>query len=264
MDKIFDYENPNAWSSYIRLIMNRYLNEQVLNELLEISNEDNRYIDIEDVYKFIPNSILTDIFKYINENNCFIKLYHATATNNIDSYLQNGLCVLNSNEKNKYARELFNKDKFPDLTDEKFNVAIQEHLEYLGMEVRENRISFMTHKEHLIKNETHYLTYGSEYIFILAQRLGYEYKYFLQDTLKPALLTCKIPFELLNDEFASMTISNIIVKYIENIIYPEEIYKEDNYEYRNDAEIYINSDLDSSYILNIEHPDDITCTKFGY
>lgn len=113
----------------------------------------------------------------------------------------------------------------------------------------------MTHKEHLLKNETHYLIYGSEYIFILAQRLGYRYESFLRDKLKPTLLTCKIPFDLLNDDFKSMTILNIIVKYIENIIYPEEIYK-------NDAEIYITANLEAKHIIKYEHPKNVICKKF--
>lgn len=52
MNKIFDYENPNLWSSYIKPVMDNHLNEQILNELLKISNEDNRYIEIEDIYEF--------------------------------------------------------------------------------------------------------------------------------------------------------------------------------------------------------------------
>lgn len=262
MNKIFDYENPALWSKHIKQIMNKYLNEQILSELLILSNEENRYIEIEDIYEFISNSIFNDVLEYVKQNNCFVKLYHATATDNIESYLKNGLCVLKSEEKNKYARQLFNQESFPDLTNEKFNIAIKEHLDYLGMKYRGNRISFMTHKEHLLKNETHYLIYGSEYVFILAQRLGYEYKYFLKDKLKPTLLTCQVPFELLDDHFKSMTISNIIVKYIENIIYPEEIYKENNNNYRNDAEIYITANLEAKNIIKYEHPEDVICKKF--
>ena len=41
----------------------------------------------------------------------------------------------------------------------------------------------------------------------------------------------------------------MIYFYIENIIYPEEIYKEDNYNYRNDAEIYITANLDVKNII---------------
>lgn len=255
MEKIFDYENPNLWSNHIKEIMDKYLSEEILDNLLNISNDDNRYIEIEDIYEFTSDSIFSDVSEYLKQNNCFVKLYHATATDNIESYLKNGLCVLKSEEKNKYARQLFNQEAFPALTDEKFNIAINEHLNYLGMNLRENRISFMTHKEHLLKNETHYLIYGSEYIFILAQRLGYPYESFLRDKLKPTLLTCKIPFDLLNDDFISMTISNIIVKYIENIIYPEEIYK-------NDAEIYITSNLEAKNIIKYEHPKNIICTHF--
>lgn len=261
MEKIFDYENPNLWSNHIKQIMDKYLSEKILNELLNISNDDNKYIEIEDIYKFTSNIIFSDVLEYVKQNNCFVKLYHATATDNIESYLKNGLCILKSEEKNKYARQLFNQEAFPDLTDEKFNIAVKEHLNYLRMSSRENRISFMTHKEHLLKNETHYLVYGSEYVFILAKRLGYKYTYYLEDNLKPTLLTCKIPFELLDDSFKSMTILNIIVKYIENIIYPEEIYKEDNYNYRNDAEIYITANLDVKNIIKYEHPEDVVCRK---
>lgn len=35
-----------------------------------------------------------------------------------------------------------------------------------------------------------------------------------------------------------------------------------NYNYRNDAEIYITSNLDAKYILKYEYPENIICTKF--
>ncbi len=253
MEKIFNFENPNLWSHHTESIMNKYIDERILKELFELANKDYRCIEIEDIYKFTTNNIFTDIEEYIRQNNCYIILYHGTATNSIKSYLDKGLYILNSDEKNKYARELFNQQEFPELTDDKFNTAIKEHLNYLGMEYREKRISFMTHKQHLLENETHYLVYGSEYIFILAQRLGYQS--ILKQKLKPTLLTCKVPLKLLNNEFMEMVITNIIVKYVENIIYPEEIYK-------NDAEIYINSNLEARYIIKYEHPKNIISTKF--
>ena len=96
--------------------------------------------------------------------------------------------------------------------------------------------------------------YGSEYVFILAQRLGSKYKNALRKKLKSTLFTCKVPFGLLNSSFMEMVLKNIIVKYIENIIYPEEIYKKDNYNYRNDAEIYITEHLEAEFIIDYEYP----------
>ncbi len=262
MEKIFNFENPDIWSHHIESIMKNYIDDENINKLLKISNEDNRYIEIEDIYEFTTNNIFTDIEEYIKQHDCYIILYHGTATNNIESYLKSGLYILNSDEKNKYIRELFNQKEFPELTDDKLNTAIKEHLDYLGMEYREERISFMTHKQHLLENETHYLVYGSEYVLILAQRLGTQYTSFLKEKLKPTLLICKVPLELLDNDFMEMVIKNIIVKYVENIIYPEEIYKKDNYNYRNDAEIYITKNLEAKYIMNYEHPKNIICTKF--
>jgi len=255
MEKIFDFENPKVWNHHIEPIMKKYIDNKIVKELLKLASKDNRYIEIEDIYAFTTNSIFTDIEEYIKQNNCYILLYHGTATNNIKSYLENGLGILNSDERNKYTRKLFNKIEFPELTDDKFNTAIKEHLSYLGMKYREKRISFMTHKQHLLENETHYLVYGSEYVFILAQRLGYKYQSILKKKLKPTLLTCKVPLELLNNEFMEMVIENLIIKYIENIIYPKEIY-------RNDAEIYINKNLEAKHIIKYEYPENLICTKF--
>ena len=254
-DTIFDYENPNLWSYHIDKIMKKHLDEEDIKSLLDISTKDNRYIEIEDIYEISSEDIFYDIKRYLNENDCYVLLYHATATNNIKPFLEKGLCKLNSSEKNKYARELFNQEEFPELTDEVFEKALKEHMEYLGMELREHRISFMTNKKHLLENETHYLVYGSEYIFILSQRLGYTYKSVLREKLKPTLLTCKVPFNQLNYDFQEMTIKNVIIKYVENLIYPNEIYE-------NDAEIYIHSNLDAKHIIKYEHPENVTCTKF--
>lgn len=254
-DIIFDYESPNLWSHYIDDIMKKYLDEKDIKSLLIMSTEDNRYIEIEDIYELSSEEIFCDIERYLNENDCYILLYHATATNNIESFLEKGLCKLNPSEKNKYARELFNQEEFPELTDEIFEKALEEHMKYITMKLREDRISFMTNKKHLLENENHYLVYGSEYIFILSQKLGYTYKSVLREKLKPTLLTCKVPINQLNHDFQEMTIINIIVKYIENLIYPNEIYE-------NDAEIYIHSNLDAKHIVKYEHPENVTCTKF--
>ena len=123
------------------------------------------------------------------------------------------------------------------------------------MKLREGRISFMTNKQHLLKNETHYLVYGSEYVFILAQRLGSKYESALKDKLQPTLLTCKIPLSLLNYKFMNMVIENIIVKYIENIIYPNDISD-------NDAEIYITENLKAEYLIKYENPKNVTSRRF--
>jgi len=212
MEKIFDFESPNFWSSHIELIMNNYIDDIVIQELREISTNDNKYIEIEDIYELTSKNIFNDVLEFTKENTCYIKLYHGTAIKNIESFLEYGLLVLSSDEKNKYIRELFNQKEFPELTDDILNNEIEKHLDFLGMKVRENRISFMTNKKHLLQNETHYLVYGSEYVFILAQRLGYEYKKFLEDNLKSTILTCKVPLKLLNDDFIEIVIKNIIVK----------------------------------------------------
>ena len=44
------------------------------------------------------------------------------------------------------------------------------------------------------------------------------------------------------------------LKYIENIIYPNEIYE-------NDAEIYINTNLEAKYIIEIEYPENIIAPR---
>lgn len=61
------------------------------------------------------------------------------------------------------------------------------------------------------------LVYGSEYIFILYQRLRYTYKSVLREKLKPILLTCKVPFNQLNYDFQGNLYKIFLVTKIKSV-----------------------------------------------
>ena len=94
------------------------------------------------------------------------------------------------------------------------------------------------------------MIYGGEHLLHLAQNLGSIYPRELPKKLKPLILKCRIPIKLLT-EYLDIISEELIVKYFENIIYPE--YKFSPL----DTSICITTKIDADNIIGFEFPQDI-------
>jgi len=258
MEKVLDFKDYHSWMPIIKNIADKYDNQQLIDKF---KNHDT-YLEIYDIKELVGESIINEVFDFISEYYSDIVFYHATATNDLNSYLENGLIPMNVERMNQYARDIFNEKDFPEINNEIF----QKALDAQNIERRKGIICFAFDKDELLEdNSSHYLIYGSEYVMNISQYLGTEaneYPKYLEEKLTPTILKCKISTTDLDKEIIKSISDNIIIRYFENIIYTNEklpvIY----------INPYLEKALDSKNILDYEHPTNIKCNikkvMYGY
>ncbi len=258
MSKVLDFKDYSSWMPNLNSIVDKYN----IQPLIDAFKESNECLDFYDIKKFINEEIIKELQRFILNEYKFIVFYHATATNNIESYYNNGLLLMDTTRQNKFIRDIFNEKDFPELTDDKFNSVCEkiknDVFKESGLKLRKNKIYFCLDDKHLIENESanHYLVYGSEYNLIFSQHLSTnprDYPEYLEKKLKSTLFKCKVPINLILEEDLISCIDSIIVRYFENLIYPNEV----NHDIWSCIEIYEN--LEPAYILNHTHPKNLKC-----
>jgi len=127
MENILDFNNYNSWMPTIKSIVDKY----------EI-----QYLEKRDVEELIGIDIINHVFDFISKYYNDIVFYHATATNDLNSYLENGLIPMNVERINQYARNIFNEKDFPEITDDIFQKALDKQ----DTERREGIICFVFDK----------------------------------------------------------------------------------------------------------------------
>ncbi|MEA2017401.1 MAG: hypothetical protein U9N59_03040 [Campylobacterota bacterium] len=214
---ILDFNNSNAWMSKIDDIFAGYNYSPIVNKF----KNSNNALTIDDITSVIGNKIINSTKNYIQNTYSHVAYYHGTATNDITSYLDKGLLPLNIKERNLFARKLFNQSEYPEITDIIFNNAtIEQFKDKNSLECRNEKL-FLTLDDNVLKEESsHYLIYGGEHLLHLAQNLGYQYPKELPKKLTPLILKCKVSIKLLSEHINIIT-EEIIIRYFENIIYPE-------------------------------------------
>ncbi len=198
--------------------------------------------------------ISEDIKNYINKRYTHIIYYHASATDNINSYLSKGILPSNVEDRIKFARKIFNQDDFPEITNNIFNKAKNEFLKDKGyISNNEGKIYFLIDDNILKENDaSHYACYGGETLLCFANLLGRNYKYFLQEKLKPIILKTKIPIELLEDYFDDIS-RDLTIKFFECKVFPK--YKLSYAQ----STISISSVIKPEFIVACEFPKDLDC-----
>jgi len=267
MENILDFKNYTSWMPRFYNIVDKYNIQPLIDEF----KESKQCLDFYDIKELIGEEIITELQSFLLNEYQSIVFYHATATNNIDTYYNNGLLLMDTERQNKFIRNIFNEKEFPELTDEKFNYFCKkiknEVFKETGLKIRKNKIYLCLDDSHLIENESanHYLVYGSEYNLIFSQHLSTnprDYPKYLEKKLKSTLFKCKVPVNLILKDDLTSCFNSIIVRYFENIIYPDEA----NHDIWSCIEIYEN--LDSSHILSHIHPENLKCnlkkSMYGY
>ncbi len=267
MNSVLDFKDYDSWMPNLNPIIDKY----DINPLVDKFKESTHCLEFYNIEELLGEEILNELQSFLLNEYKFIVFYHATATNNIESFYNNGFLVMNIERQNKFLRDIFNQNDFPEITDEKFdNICKKVKDEILGesgIGLRKNKIFFCLDDQHLIDNESanHYLVYGSEYNLIFAQHLSTnwrDYPEYLEEKLKSTLFKCKIPTKLILEEDLKSCFDAIIVRYFENIIYPDDF----KYDIWSCIEIYEN--LNPSYIISHTHPKNLRCnlkkSMYGY
>ena len=245
---IFDFKNYNEWMREFKKVFNNYDYSSLIKEFK--SNDE--ILLIYHVTDSIGNDIVDTVKSLLENRYKYIAFYHGTATDNISSYFEKGLLPLNIEERNLYARKLFNQKEYPKITDELFLKATKEQFKNKdSLRLRENRLYFTLDNDVLKqRSSSHYLIYGGEHLLHLAQNLGYQYPRELPKKLTPLILKCRIPISLLS-EYMENIANEIVVRFLENLIYPEFKF------HPIDTGIYITQKLEADNIIGCEFPKEI-------
>jgi len=197
MHKTFDFKNYDSWI-------------YIFKELFEESDYTNDQFKIE-------------LREFILKRYTHVVYYHASATDNLYTYLNNGILLSSVEKRIEYARKLLNKHEYSEITDEFFNNAKNKYLKDTSyIYLNEGKIYFAIDDDALKdRGSTHYACYGGEYLLSFVNILGNKYKYELKKKLIPIILKCKISIELLQEENTiDDIVADVINKYNEITLFP--------------------------------------------
>ena len=244
---IFDFKDYNSWMSKLEPVFRDY----DYTPIVEKFTNNNETLTIDDITNVIGYKIINIIKNRLQNKYNYIVFYHGTATNNVSSYLEKGLLPLDIKERNLFARELFNQKEYPEITDIYFIEATKKQFENKNsLKCREKKL-FLTFDDDILKTaSSHYVMYGGEHLLHLAQNLGCKYPSELPKKLKPLILKCRVPWKLLSENIDIIT-EEIIIRYFENIIYPESKFE------ALDSGISITTRIKPNDIIGFEFPQEI-------
>jgi len=238
-----DLSNIKSWKNNAIKFINKHV---PVNRIKKIDFEcidphDMNWVNI--IYNYDINVI--ELFvEFINTEYKYIKSFHGTRTDNINSFSQKGIVKPSYKDMEDKAKKIFNNRDFPELDQNKLDKAIKESRKYkvgtIYFNLQEN---FLTDTDF---SADHYITFGSEHIQSIAANLGNGYKEKLKDCGKPFILECNIPMELVQLTNLEQ-ISSFMLYEIFNADCDEKIRLKDS-----DVSIELQKTLPSIFIVNIK------------
>ena len=247
MKNILDFKNYDSW---IHKFNNLY---QKQDDYKIILNDFINNVDCNSLDDFVEN-ISEEIKNFLTQNYTHIIFYHASATDNINSYLNNGILPSSVENRIDFARKLFNQEEYPEITDTLFDNSKNKYLK------DKNYISLSEGKIYLVlddnilkeKGSSHYACYGGEHLLCFTNHLGLRYKNILKDKLMPVIFKCKVPIELIEESLNDIT-KAITVRFFECMVYPKYKFSDANSVPR------ISFKIEPNCILGCEFPKDLDC-----
>lgn len=126
-----------------------------------------------------------------------IKVYHASRTQNIESYLKEGIHTFTKSEVYQLARDTLIKCGIDEKQIVKcFEKNWREQIHHF------NRVCVNISKEELLQDSGHYLVYGSEFICSMAAELGCQNK--LKNIGIPTIFECDVDIKKFTSETINM------------------------------------------------------------
>lgn len=148
-----------------------------------------------------------------------IRMFHACRTDDVESYLLEGLRPLDTKHQLGRAKALFLTNQFPKLREEDLLKETNE----LATQGRENRLCLVADDANLISYAGHYLIYGSEFLAALSSRLdsykGTDCLSFLRTIGIPTMFVCDIPISSVPEPQLANFLVELIVRAVETPAY---------------------------------------------
>ena len=223
---VFCYARPDLWQDRVWQMLSDYLSDEVksafLRELPEyVVSDDLSWLDeiIERVHGEWPEIKEVTADRLMQEFSTF-RMFHATRTNDLAPYYENGLRFMSNGNIEDRARSIFLNGKFAQSNEENLSAAISElnDSEYSYRSDLKPR-AYCCADEADFTTEWggcgHYLDFGSEYLFNLGIRLTTrsEAKQALRSISSPTLFVIDVPMSLMSRSTV-MDFSGNILEYL--------------------------------------------------
>ncbi|WP_026632618.1 hypothetical protein [Dyadobacter alkalitolerans] len=145
-------------------------------------------LTLEDIHFVKTNVPREDLIGWLKENFDYVTGYHASRPHDVGSYYTNGFLPSNFTKADNDFKNMLSDVSYDGSYDPKpiFNEFQDDS---------NKKIYFSMNKEDFLDSDTHYLIYGSELIFNLAQDTHHSIKYHLNKIGIPTIFYCNIPIE---------------------------------------------------------------------
>ena len=229
---VFCYPLVETWRDRIWQMLGDFITEEVKAEFVRhppeyVFSDDLSWLDnlIHDVTGEITDIKMLTADRLREEYRAF-RAGHATRTNDLAQFYQNGLKVLNAAEVEDRARSVFLNGQFKHATEERLQNAIDQIKARDPAGGREGRLYFCAREEELFSRAGgagHYLTYGSEYLYCLGIRVASsrETKKALTGIGSPTMFVCDIPMVMIRshalEDFAGSILEYLFCELVDEL-----------------------------------------------
>ena len=256
-DDVFCFARSDVWKPVLWNILGDFLTQSVKEEFVRnppkyVVSDDLSWLDeiiMETSDNFVAIKELTA--NRIARHYRAFRAAHGTRTDNLTSFYHRGLRRLRSGEIEDIARKLLINASFPYANEKSLMNAIDE-LDAKGPGCRDGFLYFCADEHELIDQASHYLIYGSEYLYCIAMRVigTWNAQRLLKSIGEPTMIVCDLPFEFLSqdqrEDFAGMCLE---------IMFTELLGETD--EYGHGSAVMLSCDVSSDCIVGHYHPSKI-------
>lgn len=212
--RIFSWEDFDSWKTQYLNLFDQYLTSEVIQyictqepihsephiyiawdnfETLNDALSDTKYVEID------LGEIGATRFKTLYKS---IRGFHACRCLDPNSYYDRGILPLDREQAFALAKEIFNEQNFEEID----SPNLERALELTSFEGREQRTFFGLDKRYISREGSHYLTFGSEIMQVIAVNLkevlenGIDYKETLKRIGTATVFECNLPLELISHQ----------------------------------------------------------------
>ena len=221
MKRVFKWTQRSAWDRVFRAILADRINETVLAEARRLNP---RYISDDDfawlselvtvVTRQAPVDIPALLATSLSCHYEYIVAFHATKSDSAADFLTRGIRLSDTSFLERRARELFGES---DVVNQAIAVLRQS-----GYARHNNgRVYLALTKSVCIREHSHYMLYGSEYLARIADRIGRSAE--LRSVGSPLIVECLIPRAALSSEFWRGRSFAMLEDYFTRVLRPAEI-----------------------------------------
>jgi hypothetical protein len=229
-------ENRNSIIEEVLTMILPSLNLKKFKEFSSLWHKKNLYLEIFQILNRFTRSDNSEdewknkIHEAFLETVTHLRLFHACKPVSLDSYLHNGIVKANQSLLEELARQIWLTETSPNQHRTNVENAIRESAIFFTP--YEKRVFLIVDDNVLLKNASHYLIRGSEYLQAISAKIERDFVGEYKDPLRtrgvPTIIECDVPVANLKRNFNDLW-DILIFRYLSSHIYSNYIDDEIDY-----------------------------------